>query len=120
VPPPTPGARLEVWAGALGLLVEPEDPAQAAPRWQAQAACQQLPTDLFFPIGHGPRAQAQTRLAKEVCTNCTVRAQCLDFALAANARYGVFGGLGEDERRELRRRRGNSFGLGDSDLEESA
>jgi len=118
VPPLTSGARLEVWAGALGLADGPGEPGQVARSWQTHAACQQLPTDLFFPIGHGPRAQAQTRLAKEVCNACPVQAQCLGYALAANARYGVFGGLGEDERRELRR--ADSFGLGDSDLEESA
>ena len=102
------------------MAAEPGGPADGARKWRTEAACQQLPTDLFFPIGHGPRAQAQTRLAKEVCNACPVRAQCLAYALATNARYGVFGGLGEDERRELRKRQGDGFGLVYGELEESA
>jgi WhiB family redox-sensing transcriptional regulator len=62
-----------------------------------------MPTELFFPIGHGPDAQAQISRAKEVCRACMVRDQCLDYALAGNMHYGVFGGLSEEERRELRR-----------------
>lgn len=92
------GSQLQLWAGTPGW------PGEGRKSWQAEAACRQLPTDLFFPVGHGPRAQAQTRLAKEICAACGVRPQCLAHALVCNARYGVFGGLAEDERRELRRR----------------
>lgn len=120
MPPITPGACLEVSAGALGWVVAEGEPDQADQRWRAQAACQRLPTELFFPIGHGPGAQAQTRLAKEICKACPVRPQCLDYALAANARYGVFGGLEEDERREVRRRRANGFRSAGGALEQSA
>jgi WhiB family redox-sensing transcriptional regulator len=55
-------------------------------------------------VGNGARARAQARVAKDVCSACDVRSQCLAFALAANLRHGVFGGLGEEERREVRRR----------------
>lgn len=68
-----------------------------------------MPTDLFFPIGHGPSAEAQVRRAKEVCRTCQVRDSCLGFALDANMQYGVFGGLSEDERRDLRRRGREAF-----------
>ncbi|HTV12359.1 MAG TPA: WhiB family transcriptional regulator [Acidimicrobiales bacterium] len=90
--------------------------------WRSEAACRQLPTELFFPVGHGPRAQAQVRLAKQVCAECAVQEDCLAYALAANTRYGVFGGLDEDERRELRRQIAASFGrrADAEDLEESA
>jgi len=97
--------------------------------WRAQAACRDLPTDLFFPVGHGPRAQTQARLAKQVCADCQVREDCLDYALGTNARYGVFGGVDEEERRQLRRHLDGTFGFeGDdidadglkADLEESA
>ncbi len=85
-----------------------------------EAACKYLPTELFFPIGHGPRAQAQTSVAKAVCDACSVRAQCLDYAMAANAQYGVFGGMSEEERREVRRHVGHRFGLAEGGLEASA
>jgi WhiB family redox-sensing transcriptional regulator len=120
VPSTTTGSCLEVGGAALAWIVPDGEPDPADRRWRAQAACQRLPTDLFFPIGHGPGAQAQTRLAKEICDACPVRSQCLDYALATNARYGVFGGLGEDERREVRRGRAHGFRLGVGALEESA
>jgi WhiB family redox-sensing transcriptional regulator len=120
VPPITSGACLEVSAGAVGWVVRKGEPDPADQKWRGQAACQRLPTDLFFPIGHGPGAQAQTRLAKEICKACPVRAQCLDYALTANARYGVYGGLEEDERREVRRRRANGFRSANGVLEQSA
>ena len=77
--------------------------------WRDQAACRDLPTEFFFPVGHGARAQAQAELAKAVCQGCAVQADCLLFSLAANTDYGVFGGLAEDERRALRRRLGLSY-----------
>lgn len=120
MPPVSPGACFQVWSGAPEMEHEESDLAAAAARWQAEAACRNLPTELFFPIGHGPRAEAQTILAKEICNACAVREECLAYALAANARYGVFGGLAEDERREVRRRLANGYGLEDSELEESA
>ena len=88
--------------------------------WRVDAACKYLPTELFFPIGHGPRAQDQTSVAKAVCNACSVRAQCLDYAMAANAQYGVFGGLSEEERREARRRIERRFELAQRGLEASA
>lgn len=74
-----------------------------APAWQLDAACRDMPTDLFFPIGHGEDAQAQANQAKAVCRACLVRSTCLDYALAGNMLYGVFGGMSEEERKDLRR-----------------
>ena len=87
--------------------------------WRRQAACLHLPTSLFFPVGRGARARLQAARAKAVCETCPVETECLDFALAANATYGVFGGLSEDERRELRERLGLDL-ASEADLEETA
>lgn len=73
------------------------------PAWREDAACRDFPTDLFFPIGHGPRAQAQADKAKTICGQCPVQSDCLEYALATNAQFGVFGGLTEDERKRARR-----------------
>jgi WhiB family redox-sensing transcriptional regulator len=75
------------------------------------AACQHVPTELFFPIGHGPAADAQAEVAKSVCGTCPVKVSCLEYALATNVQYGVFGGLTEEERREVRRRVARRHGL---------
>ncbi len=39
-----------------------------------------------------------------MCTSCEVRVECLDYALANDERFGIWGGLSERERRRLRRR----------------
>jgi WhiB family transcriptional regulator, redox-sensing transcriptional regulator len=118
LPHPTPRAQLQVCSPGP----EPTDLSDGSGRfaWRVDAACKYLPTELFFPIGHGPRAQAQTSVAKAVCNACSVRSKCLDYAMAANAQYGVFGGMSEEERREVRRRVGHRFELAAGGLEESA
>jgi len=63
--------------------------------WQESAACRGS-LQLFF--------DDDTAQAKSVCRGCTVRAKCLDFALANDCRAGVWGGLDADERRALKRR----------------
>ncbi|MGH8906204.1 MAG: WhiB family transcriptional regulator [Egibacteraceae bacterium] len=77
----------------------------AFPAWRGQAACLDEDPELFFPIGTTGPALAQAELAKAVCQRCPVIAQCLAWALATRQEAGVWGGLSEDERRDLRRRR---------------
>lgn len=118
MPYPTARAPLQVWWQGPVRTETPEESERLA--WRVDAACKYLPTELFFPIGHGPRAQAQTGVAKAVCNACSVRPQCLDYAMAANAQYGVFGGMSEEERREVRRHVGHGFELAEGRLEASA
>ena len=47
----------------------------------------------------------QIEHAKRVCGQCAVRSACLDFALATNQDSGIWGGLSEEERRVIRRKR---------------
>ncbi|MCX4680801.1 WhiB family transcriptional regulator [Streptomyces sp. NBC_01433] len=72
--------------------------------WRMRAACREVDPDLFFPIGSTGPALVQTEDAKAVCATCPVRAQCLRWALENGQDSGVWGGLGEDERRALKRR----------------
>lgn len=60
---------------------------------------------MFFPVGDGTTARQQVTVAKRICGTCPVVAQCRAFALETNQLYGVWGGLDEGERLELRRRR---------------
>ena len=39
-----------------------------------------------------------------VCLTCDVQAECLDYALAHDERFGIWGGLSERERRKLKKR----------------
>lgn len=64
--------------------------------WRDDALCAQTDPEAFFPEKGG-----STREAKSVCATCTVAAECLDWALANNERFGIWGGLSERERRKL-------------------
>ena len=67
--------------------------------WQADSLCAQTDPEAFFPEKGG-----STRDAKRICTSCEVKAQCLDYALQNDERFGIWGGLSERERRKLRKR----------------
>ncbi|GAA1943468.1 hypothetical protein GCM10009717_07420 [Agromyces allii] len=67
--------------------------------WQSDALCAQTDPEAFFPEKGG-----STRDAKKICTGCEVRAQCLEYALGNDERFGIWGGLSERERRKLRKR----------------
>ncbi|MFF9687893.1 WhiB family transcriptional regulator [Streptomyces sp. NPDC014623] len=73
--------------------------------WRTHAACREEDPDLFFPIGSTGPALVQAEEAKAVCGACPVREQCLDWALENSQDAGVWGGLDENERRALKRRR---------------
>ncbi|WP_329157176.1 WhiB family transcriptional regulator [Streptomyces sp. NBC_01717] len=72
--------------------------------WRMQAACRDEDPDLFFPIGSTGPALVQTEDAKAVCRECPVREPCLEWAMEHGQDSGVWGGLGEAERRALKRR----------------
>jgi WhiB family redox-sensing transcriptional regulator len=81
-------------AGLLGIGLEAD-----AQSWQERALCAETDPEAFFPEKGG-----STREAKKICTGCEVKAQCLEYALANDERFGIWGGLSERERRRLRRR----------------
>lgn len=66
--------------------------------WRDQSACRDIEPSTFFPIEIDEISQA-----KNICLGCSVRDECLDFALRANQEAGIWGGTTEDERRRLRR-----------------
>ncbi len=76
--------------------------------WRSRAACTDEDPELFFPVGTTGPAVVQIEEAKRVCARCEVREPCLEFALDTRQDAGVWGGLDEDERRSLRRKRQRS------------
>jgi WhiB family redox-sensing transcriptional regulator len=70
-----------------------------APEWQERALCAQTDPEAFFPEKGG-----STREAKRICSRCEVRADCLEYALGKDERFGIWGGLSERERRKLKRK----------------
>ena len=73
--------------------------------WRHSASCRGHDPELFFPVGNSGPALAQIAEAKEVCHRCPVAAQCLAWALDSGQDYGVWGGMSEQERRALKRRK---------------
>lgn len=82
-------------AAALTVEIQPRPNEQ----WKDHALCAQIGGDLWFPEKGG-----STREAKQVCRRCPVTAECLDYALAHQEQFGIYGGLSERERRPLERR----------------
>ena len=72
--------------------------------WRHRAVCRDEDPELFFPIGNTGPALLQIEDAKVVCRRCDVIDQCLQWALESDQDAGVWGGMGEDERRALRHR----------------
>lgn len=74
---------------------------EADSSWFDRAACQGLDTNLFFTERGEPTTQV-----KAVCKACPVRVDCLNYALDTGQHFGVWGGVGEGGRRQMRRARG--------------
>lgn len=51
-------------------------------------------------------SRAEVAEARSVCGPCPVRSDCLEYALIADERWGVWGGLTAPERERIRRRLG--------------
>lgn len=64
--------------------------------WISHARCGQADGEAFFPDD-----VIDAEEARRLCGSCLVQAECLDWALATGERFGIWGGLDEDERRRL-------------------
>jgi WhiB family redox-sensing transcriptional regulator len=93
--PPSEGAE-------AGMVPEVGAIATAGGRdWRHRARCRDLDPEMFFPVGTTGLAAAQIQAAKAVCALCPVRGECLQWALDTAQEAGVWGGLSEEERRDL-------------------
>ena len=69
--------------------------------WAASAACRASRPDALFVKG------AEQNRAKQLCSGCPVRTECLAEALDNQMEWGVWGGMTERERRAILRKRPN-------------
>lgn len=70
--------------------------------WQVRAACRGPESSVFFPPTVPERRderESREARAKAICAECSVREECLDFALRIREPHGIWGGLTEAERR---------------------
>jgi WhiB family redox-sensing transcriptional regulator len=71
--------------------------------WRQRAACRGVDPGIFYPVSDEAAEEA-----KAICSSCVVRQSCIEYALAAREREGVWGGLTERERRRIVRQRRKS------------
>lgn len=104
-------------SGTLVGHAEPfEMPSYAPEPWTVDAACQpeKFPSRRLTPEGprvllepedwfQKPNSQ-RTRAAREVCLECPVREQCLEYAVRKRIPDGIWGGKTEKELRSLLRK----------------
>ncbi|MDA8279493.1 MAG: WhiB family transcriptional regulator [Actinomycetota bacterium] len=69
-------------------------------QWMRRGRCKDMDPAIFFP-NDGVGVQ----VAQRICAECSVRAECLDYALDNRVDHGVWGGASERERRRLLRQR---------------
>jgi WhiB family redox-sensing transcriptional regulator len=71
--------------------------------WRELGACRGLEPSIFYPD-----EDDNAEDAKDICQQCSVRVACLEFALSAREKQGVWGGATERERRRMIRQRRRS------------
>ena len=72
------------------------------PTWRKRAACTGIDPDIFYPASEDDLDAVE---AKAICAVCPVATACLEHALAAREREGIWGGTTERERRRILRQR---------------
>lgn len=76
--------------------------------WETEARCRGRDATLFFgPNRFEPKRErlAREAAAKEICRTCPALEECRTYALGQEELYGVWGGLGEADRRAVLARR---------------
>jgi WhiB family redox-sensing transcriptional regulator len=72
-------------------------------QWRQYARCLGVDPELFYPT-----SDEAAEDAKAICRVCPVREPCLEHAITAREKQGVWGGLTERERRRMIRQRRKS------------
>lgn len=71
--------------------------------WMGHAVCASVDPELWFPPKSGSSSPA-----KRICRGfrgsppCPVMAECLEYALRHDERFGVWGGMSERDRNKIR------------------
>lgn len=82
------------------------DPEDGDDGWQDEGACRGL-TDVFFsPHNERPAAKEEREaLARRICSDCPVLAECADYALRHREQGGIWAGVSFEPDREIEKRK---------------
>jgi WhiB family transcriptional regulator, redox-sensing transcriptional regulator len=89
------GKRNNLWAKLTDLREQELHPTRRTP-------CRDEDPEVFFPFPGDARGIAK---AKAICNRCTVKTACGEWALETRQADGVWGGLSEAEREDIRMQR---------------
>jgi len=78
---------------------------ELASNWRERARCKGADPSTFYPENDEDPVAAE---AKFICETCVVREYCLEYAITAREKIGVWGGYTAKERRRLVRQRRNA------------
>ena len=98
------------WLMSVPGTVDPVEEFEALlrrPAWQAHAACRGEPVESFVANRHTGSPSAIAR-ARAVCGGCSVKEECLAYALAHDE-VGIWGGTSESQRRQMNGMRPNGL-----------
>jgi WhiB family redox-sensing transcriptional regulator len=70
--------------------------------WMELANCRNVETATFYPEKHESALIQKMKTARQVCGECDVRKECLDYALEYEP-LGFWGGMSEKDRKAYRR-----------------
>jgi len=75
--------------------------------WRQQANCRGISkeemNEIFFYLADDELdARKKLARAKTFCDRCPVREECLEFALTNNQTHGIWGGMNNNQRREIK------------------
>lgn len=71
--------------------------------WVEQGNCRSYDPEIFFPVSATGVGRIDTEQALSICRSCTVRPECLRWALRVGEAHGVWGGTTPEQRRYMRR-----------------
>lgn len=84
----------------LDIRLEPYGAGDGADTWRDRALCREVDPEMFFPEQGEPAT-----LARRICRRCPVRGACLDDAIEAGEKFGIWGGMSIKDRKVIARAR---------------
>lgn len=98
--------KLDRMSTGASLLIEMLRPRgdDTTLNWTTGGLCAQVDPDLFYP--QSVKRERRVRAAKQLCRQCPVTADCLEYALRTGEEHGIWGGTTAGERFHMRGLRG--------------